>query len=196
MTPHHGQADQQADEQVAEELEVERPQRPVPGAGVRDGGRRARHVVRVDPQGQVPQDVCGWAGRRREEAAPVAPLRGPGDRCEDAGRDDQAHDERRVDPGDPQDEVPPERVGEPARGDEVPADGEEAEHRPAAEVLALDRRSGPGPGQVVAMGHEDQQGQTEPDQVEGVVADVQLDGPTAGPRSERGGFSGDGRPTG
>ena len=46
------------------------------------------------------------------------------------------------------------------------------------------------------MGHEDQQGQTQADQVEGVAADVELDGPTAGPPGERGVVSGDGRPTG
>ena len=46
------------------------------------------------------------------------------------------------------------------------------------------------------MGHEDQEGQGQTDQVERVGADVELDGPDAGPPDERGVVSGDGRPIG
>ena len=46
------------------------------------------------------------------------------------------------------------------------------------------------------MGDEDQEREDEPDQVERVVPDVELDGPTAGPPCGGTELSGDGRPIG
>ena len=93
-----------------------------------------------------------------------------GGRRHDEGDEDEGEQEAGEDTSDPVDEVGT-GVGAHARArNEEAGDGEEADDAPAAEMLSGHLVPVSGSGEDVRMGVEDQEGQHQPEKVEGVVA--------------------------
>ncbi len=171
--PHDRDEREGGDDEVADELVEQTPQRPVPGTRVGHVGRGAGHRVVRHPQARVRPDVVERGVRRREEATQGAVVDQPGDRREPERDDGEADQERGEDPGDPVHEIGREPRADPAAHDEVAGDDEEPDDRPAAEVL-------PGVGRPLAPARdrervrdEHEERQHEADEVERVSPRVE-----------------------
>ncbi|MBG9885355.1 hypothetical protein ABE10_01890, partial [Bacillus toyonensis] len=164
-----GQPAQDPDRQIAEELEIQRPERAVPRVRVGHRGEGLADLIRVDVKEEVGPDVLQGRGPRREIPGEASVRHELGDGPEHERGDDQAHEERRHDPRDPVEKEGPGVGAEPRAGDQEAADHEEADDSPAAQVLAVEARAVRTPHDVVPVRDEHEEGEEETEQVEAVV---------------------------